>query len=206
VLEQYDTYHTRYLALDCPSKHNTSFFDQCCHPLLANQSPDTLPAECDLNGGDDTCDGDDDPATTPVSSPTTTEQDTPTTSPTPATPHTSASPPPVSTPAPGPGTDDNTGGVATFFYQGGNAGACGTVHSDSDFVAALDSARYNNGEFCGKQVTITNTQNQKSVTVTVADECPTCENGNSIDLSVAAFDAIGSESQGVLPIEWHFDN
>lgn len=34
IYQQYDTYHTRYLALDCPSKHNSSFFDQCCHPLL----------------------------------------------------------------------------------------------------------------------------------------------------------------------------
>ena len=34
IYQQYDTYHSRYIALDCPSKHNSSFFDQCCHPLL----------------------------------------------------------------------------------------------------------------------------------------------------------------------------
>lgn len=34
VLESYDTYRVRYAALDCAQQHNTTFFDQCCHPLL----------------------------------------------------------------------------------------------------------------------------------------------------------------------------
>ncbi|KAJ7774548.1 barwin-like endoglucanase [Mycena maculata] len=34
-LEPYDTYHDRYLAIDCEAKHNTTFFSFCCHPLLA---------------------------------------------------------------------------------------------------------------------------------------------------------------------------
>ena len=71
-----------------------------------------------------------------------------------------------------------------------------------------DSARYGNAgnasPLCGKQVIITNTQNGKTVTVTVADDCPTCQNDNSIDLSVAAFDAIANESEGVVPISWVF--
>jgi rare lipoprotein A (peptidoglycan hydrolase) len=53
-------------------------------------------------------------------------------------------------------------------------------------------------------VHITNTKSGKSVTVTVADECPTCENANSIDLSTGAFNMIGSSSDGVEPIEWEF--
>ena len=115
---------------------------------------------------------------------------------------------------------------ATFFYQDGNPGACGQVHSDSDFICAMgeyplmasiraselrplqDQIRYgdsgNASPLCGKQVTITNTDNGKSVTVTVADDCPTCDNDNSIDLSVAAFDAIASESTGEVPISWYF--
>jgi expansin (peptidoglycan-binding protein) len=99
-----------------------------------------------------------------------------------------------------------TGGVATFFYQNGVAGACGTVHSDSDLIAAMDQTRYgNSGEvsaLCGQQVEITNTQNGKTVTVTIADDCPTCENANSIDLSVGAFTQIATEEQGEVPITW----
>jgi expansin (peptidoglycan-binding protein) len=98
--------------------------------------------------------------------------------------------------------------VATFFYQNGVAGACGQVHSDSDFICAMDILRYgdagNASPLCGKQVQITNTQNRKQVTVTVADACPTCDNDNSIDLSVAAFQQIADESQGEVPIAWSF--
>lgn len=92
---------------------------------------------------------------------------------------------------------------ATFFYQDGNPGACGAVHSDNDFICAIDQDRYgssgNASPLCGQQVTITNTNNGKSVTVTIADDCPTCDNSNSIDLSVGAFQAIGSLSDGLLP-------
>jgi rare lipoprotein A (peptidoglycan hydrolase) len=57
---------------------------------------------------------------------------------------------------------------------------------------------------CGKQVSITNTQNGKSVTVTVVDACPTCQNANSIDLSPAAFDSIADASTGEVPITWSY--
>jgi len=92
---------------------------------------------------------------------------------------------------------------ATYFYQNGNAGACGTVHSDYDYICAIDSARYGNSgstsSLCGQQVKITNTDNGNTVTVTIADDCPTCDNANSIDLSVGAFEALGSLSEGLLP-------
>lgn len=56
---------------------------------------------------------------------------------------------------------------------------------------------------CGRKVRITNTQNGKTVTATVEDKCPGCQgNPNSLDLSKAAFDAIASEAQGVVPISW----
>ena len=57
---------------------------------------------------------------------------------------------------------------------------------------------------CGKQLRITNTNNGKTVTVTVADECPTCSGPNSIDLSKAAFSAIADLNDGVAPISWIF--
>jgi rare lipoprotein A (peptidoglycan hydrolase) len=72
----------------------------------------------------------------------------------------------------------------------------------------MDQSRYGNSgnesPLCGKQVKITNTQNGNTVTVTVADDCPTCENANSIDLSVAAFQQLAPLSQGVAPISWSF--
>ncbi|KAJ7685242.1 hypothetical protein DFH06DRAFT_1157930 [Mycena polygramma] len=37
-LETYDAYHSRYMGLHCESKHNTTFFDTCCHPLLATET------------------------------------------------------------------------------------------------------------------------------------------------------------------------
>ncbi|BGP21394.1 expansin family protein [Rhodotorula toruloides] len=81
-------------------------------------------------------------------------------------------------------------GQATYFFQNGVAGACGSVHSDSDYIIAIDSAMWAGGAHCGQTVHITNTKNGKSVTATVADE--------------GAFNAIGSESDGVEPITWSF--
>lgn len=62
---------------------------------------------------------------------------------------------------------------------------------------------YANGANCGKQIKIYRADDpSKSVLVTVADECPTCENKQSIDLSVGAFTAIASEAEGMVSIKW----
>jgi len=153
----------------------------------------------------------------PAPQPTTTEAPKPTTeapAPKPTTeapapkPTTEAPAPPPENKAPPPSSDVITGGDATFFFQNGVAGACGTVHSDADLIAAIDSRRYGNtgvkSGLCGKQVRITNPANNKSVTVTIADACPTCNNENSIDLSRAAFQAIASFDQGLVGITWSF--
>lgn len=98
-----------------------------------------------------------------------------------------------------------TGGIATFYTQNGNAGACGDTHSDSDIICALETATYANGAHCGKYVLITNTENGKTVKVLVADECPTCNNKQSIDLSTGAYRALGGTvSEGIFPIAWQF--
>jgi rare lipoprotein A (peptidoglycan hydrolase) len=55
------------------------------------------------------------------------------------------------------------------------------------------------GNDCGRFIEITNTQNSQSVKVMVADACPTCDNSNSIDLSVGAFQQIASLDQGIVP-------
>jgi hypothetical protein len=112
---------------------------------------------------------------------------------------------PSPTPHNTPSTETHSGGFVTFFSQNGVAGACGTVHSDNDFVAALDSRTYGNtgakSSYCGKKIRIT--WQGKSVDVTVADACPTCENSNSVDLSIAAFEQLAPQSVGLLKdITW----
>jgi len=243
ILESYDAYNTRYMALGCQNKHNSPFFDLCCHPLKSDETLATArdpscdpskasattaavkPTQPPTNDDDDDddlpyCDDDDDETTShPVASPTKAPQTPTTTHKATSTPHETPKPTttqakPTSTPKPASNNSGssnsavNTGGFATFFYQGGVAGACGTVHKDSDFVAAMDYRRYGNlsvkSALCGKQVKITNPANGKSVTVTVADACPTCKNSNSIDLSVAAFKQIATEEQGMVGINWSF--
>ncbi len=96
-----------------------------------------------------------------------------------------------------------TGGFATFYQQFGGYGACGQIHPDLDFIVALALARYgtgsNNAPDCGRKVRITNTANGKTVDATVADACPGCRNYNSLDLSIATFDAIADQATGVVP-------
>lgn len=117
---------------------------------------------------------------------------------------------------------------ATFYTQNGNAGACGDKHPDSDIICALETATYAGGSHCGQYVDITNVKTGKTVKVLVADvrvlchsvslpsvikigeciqqECPTCKNKQSIDLSTGAFQALGGtvnegifDSQFFLP-------
>ncbi|TCD64649.1 hypothetical protein EIP91_003809 [Steccherinum ochraceum] len=185
-LEPYNTYHTRYMAIQCYNKHSTPFFDACCHPLLAtetleaNRAPECNPAN-------------------QVSSSASSTQPAPT-----ASDDGDCDEEPTSTAAPAPSSTHS----ATFFYQKGNQGACGHFNSDDALIAAMDKDRYgydgNASPLCGKQVEITNTKNGKKVTVTVADDCPTCNNGNSIDLSVGAFTQIATKDDGEVPISWRF--
>jgi hypothetical protein len=231
LLENYDTYHTRYMALSCNAKHDSAFFNQCCHPLLKTQSINSLPAQCNPNAAskptpsavsitsssdDDNdddlpfCDDDDDDDddSTPVPVPSPTKAPAPVAVTTPAPKKVTSTPKPAPTPSPNSGATVQTGGFATFFYQNGVAGACGTVHPDSALIAAIDGQRYGNlgakSQLCGQQVKITNTKNNKSVTVTIADACPTCVNSNSIDLSTGAFQQIATLDEGMVPITWSF--
>lgn len=93
---------------------------------------------------------------------------------------------------------------ATFFYQGGAAGACGNTNSDEVPLVALPPELYSNGEHCGQGVLIRNKENGKSVIAKVQDMCPGCPTSHSLDLSTGAYDAIGAQATGVLPIEWGF--
>jgi len=217
-LENYDTYHTRYEALDCEDQHDTSFFDQCCHPLLASQSLSDRPSYCTPSSSSDDSSSSGSGSSNVAATPASSSDDS----------SSSSSDPPSAAATPASSSDDSsssssgssddsssssgssssavTGGFATYFYQGGNAGACGTVHSDSDYIAAIDIAYYGNtgdvSSWCGKSLLVENTDTGATVTVTVADVCPTCDNSASLDLSVGAFEALGSLSQGLLNIEY----
>ncbi|KAJ7046840.1 RlpA-like double-psi beta-barrel-protein domain-containing protein-containing protein [Mycena alexandri] len=307
-LEPYDTYHARYMADDCENKHNTTFFDSCCHPLLAteslaknrpaccavgatvacpgaatsslspaaptssaaaptssaaapkstgadNQDTDDDDEDCDdeddnsgdndsgdnedNNDDDEDCDDESDESSTPAATSTkvaathppavttthadTTVKATPTsstetttakqetttakqettTAKEETTTHTTA----TSTAS----TPDKTssgslvlGGFGTWFTQGGVAGACGTVHSDSDFVVALETKTYAKGANCGRKIQVIDASNGKSVQGVVADECPTCTNSESVDMSLAMFEKLAALSVGEFSIKWQF--
>ncbi|KIJ41399.1 hypothetical protein M422DRAFT_255591 [Sphaerobolus stellatus SS14] len=94
---------------------------------------------------------------------------------------------------------------ATYFLQNGVAGACGTVHKDTDLVVAPQTAQYVNGDQCGRTITITDNTTVKTTTGVVADECPTCNGSGSIDLSESLFKVFAPTSQGVFPVSWHFN-
>jgi len=207
ILEPYMTYHERYLALGCQYNHGNDFFAACCHPLKIGEDLSSREARCtpdagvlssisaSLTGQTSTVPAAAAPTTTDSASSVDVAENLAVPSSTwssAAASSTSAS------------SNVQTGGFGTFFYQNGVAGACGTVHGDYDYVLAMDSAIYSQ-DLCGKSVTITNTANQKTVTAVVADECPTCNNAQSIDMSLGAFLQLADESVGLIDITWSYD-
>jgi hypothetical protein len=103
----------------------------------------------------------------------------------------------------GGGGQSFSGGSATYYLQNGQAGACGQTNPDTALVCALFTSVYNNGANCGKTVRVTNVSNGKTVDVTAADECPTCDGPNYVDFSKGAFDALGgTEEEGMFPITY----
>ncbi|KAG8723962.1 hypothetical protein FRC12_024387, partial [Ceratobasidium sp. 428] len=198
ILEDYTPYHVRYLALDCQDKHNTPFFEKCCHPLLRTQKlsdrpkermpsasasssaalaePTSAPIDEDPVDDDDDCETETEPAPTPAPTPSkkpepapettsvktsSTPEPKPEPTPEPTTSHhpttTTDKPEPTKSadPEPGNGSGTITGGFATFYEQGGVAGACGDMHSDDDLIVAMDYRKYGNvdkvSKFCGKK-------------------------------------------------------
>ena len=225
--------HTRYLALDCQDQHDSSFFDDCCHPMLSTETLASsrpsycVPAAASVSAVESDC-GVSETATTASATTTTVAAAAPptTTAPTttqaPTTQQQDQAQPQTTTKSKTTSTTTtqqaaSTGsapsgstytGFATFFYQNGNAGACGNYNSDSTPLVAIDIAWWpNTGEesnLCGRYVNIQNTDNGKTVTAVIADVCPTCDTGNSLDLSTGAFNQIASESDGEVPISWSF--
>ena len=96
---------------------------------------------------------------------------------------------------------------ATYYTQNGNPGACGETHSDNDYIAALDSRTYGDtsakSKYCGQSIKVS--WQGKSVIVKVEDACPTCQNSNSVDLSVAAFKELAPLATGQLDDSEYLD-
>lgn len=90
-------------------------------------------------------------------------------------------------------------GQATYYAVG--LGACGSYNVPSDYIVALNSAQYGNGQYCGKSLVISYGGN--TATATVMDECPGCSWG-SLDLSQGLFEHFADTSMGVFPITWNW--
>ncbi|GAB1527172.1 hypothetical protein RhiTH_010347 [Rhizoctonia solani] len=176
LLEDYETYHGRYLSIGCSSakKNDQAFFEECCHPLHKGGESSS-----------DKCNASSNPTTPAAPQPTTSAY--------------AAAASPASS-----NSETYSGGVATYYYQNGAAGSCGNYNSDDTPIVAVDS-RTMDPSLCGKKVRVTNTNNGKSVVCTIADTCPTCNTATSLDLSTGAFNQIAKPEEGMVPIAWHFE-
>ncbi|KAI0689118.1 hypothetical protein BC835DRAFT_1418749 [Cytidiella melzeri] len=98
------------------------------------------------------------------------------------------------------GLDKRVGGVRFSYYnpeQTGAEVACGGHYTSSDYVAALNSAQWDNGALCGKTLDVH--WGGKSVTITLVDECASGCLENGLDLTPAVFTALsGSLDAGYL--------
>jgi len=73
------------------------------------------------------------------------------------------------------------------------------IAAPNDYFVAIpgaSSSNFTNSNYCGACVQITNTNNGRSVTATVTDECPidsnpACATAGHLDVSKTAFDALG---------------
>jgi hypothetical protein len=102
-------------------------------------------------------------------------------------------------------------GDGTFYETG--LGACGINNVDTDFIAAVASATFDNfpgatanpneNPICNKQVTAT--YQGKSVTVSITDRCAGCAGAADLDFSPSAFSVLAPESVGRLEgLTWVF--
>ncbi|SAM07216.1 hypothetical protein [Absidia glauca] len=97
-------------------------------------------------------------------------------------------------------------GKATFFRpadEGGPTGSCGPHETDDDMIVALNLHQYGNenkvSDWCFKKVLITH--NDKSVTATITDACPGCQD-KSLDLTPGVFNKLANPDEGVIDIHW----
>ncbi|GEQ69859.1 hypothetical protein JCM33374_g3534 [Metschnikowia sp. JCM 33374] len=99
-------------------------------------------------------------------------------------------------------------GHATYYNPG--MGACGMVHTDSDYIVAVGDMLYeqytpdgnpNHNTLCGAKL-IAHYEG-KSVEVTVVDRCGSCS-PNDLDLSPVAFAQIANQGLGIINLTWEW--
>lgn len=93
-------------------------------------------------------------------------------------------------------------------YYTAGLGACGwTSDGDTDNIVALPhgmmGTQSNGNPFCGRKIQITCESTGKTTTATVVDKCMGCE-GDSIDLSNAAFLDLADLAVGRTTAKWYF--
>jgi hypothetical protein len=126
-------------------------------------------------------------------------------------PVSSAAAPVYSAPASGgTSTGETYSGDVTIYDNTGGFGACGKALYDTDMVVALSKDAWGastydvmTGEatnpWCGQKIKIQ--ANGKEVVATIMDMCPGCK-GDDIDLSVAAWSAIGMVEKTRITGTW----
>ncbi|KAK4211165.1 RlpA-like double-psi beta-barrel-protein domain-containing protein-containing protein [Rhypophila decipiens] len=101
-------------------------------------------------------------------------------------------------------------GSFTWYNPSVGYGACGWMNSDNDLVAALNNEQFdpqtpngnpNRNPLCGRRIRVWS--NGRSVDVTLVDRCPQC-NWGDLDLSPAAFRALGDQNVGRLWGDWQW--
>lgn len=100
-------------------------------------------------------------------------------------------------------TAANYAGDATYYYQMGAYGSCGSISADTDYIAALSAKlQGTNKAQCGKCILVTGPKGN-SIKVRVVDTCPECATG-AIDLSTSAFGALADMGAGRISVSWDF--
>ena len=93
--------------------------------------------------------------------------------------------------------DDAKTSIASFYHDkfNGRKTASGDIFSNSKMTAANRTLPF------GTMLKVTNLRSGKSVIVEVNDRGP-FHSSRAIDLSKAAFDAIGNTRRGTMPVEY----
>ena len=146
---------------------------------------------------------------------------TPTPTPTPApapAPTTSVAPVVVAPAAAAPSTPASSSsssggrfsGDGTYYATG--LGSCGIVSQDTQMIAALsyltmdltNPGNPNNNPMCGRQVRAFSASNTEGIIISIVDTCAGCAGAHDLDFSPAAYDLLGLETVGRIPITWEF--
>ena len=90
-------------------------------------------------------------------------------------------------------------GKATFYDLAGTKGNCSFPPPADDLYVALGPNQYAAGTACGGYLDVTGPKGK--VRVKVFDSCPECGIGH-LDLSRTAFQRIGNEIDGIIPITY----